>query len=143
MADLEGDEGWEYLAQADGAGTREGGAAPEAGTAANRPPQAADVCVATAEDAAVNVPILEHVRDPDGDPLQLLAATDPTSGQVFLNPDGTVTYTPAAPGLRSFQYQVSDGQGGVAAWCRPLLRSASVGESPVRSPATRCFYAAS
>jgi Bacterial Ig domain/Domain of unknown function (DUF4114)/RTX calcium-binding nonapeptide repeat (4 copies) len=113
MADPEVTDGWQHLAQAEGAGAS-GEAAPEAGRAANRPPQAADVCVATAEDAPVGVPVLASVSDPDGDPQQLLAATGPTSGEVASNPDGTVTYTPDVPGLQSFRYHVSDGQGGVA-----------------------------
>src|SRR5687768_8955333 len=100
MAELEVGEGdgWRELAQADAAGPSQGGAA-AAGGAGNRPPQAAAVCVATAEDAAVEVPVLDYVRDPNGDPLQLLSASNPSSGEVSLNPDGTVTFTPREPGL--------------------------------------------
>ena len=127
MADPEVADGWQQLAQADGARTGED-AAPEAGRAPNRPPQAGDVCVATAEDAAVGVPVLARVSDPDGDPLQLLAATGPTSGDVSVNPDGTATYTPAAPGLHSFRYQISDGQGGVADGAVSVLVNPADGE---------------
>ena len=83
----------------------EPGARLPAGGATNRPPQAAPVCVATAENAAVEVPVLDYVRDPNGDPLELLSASNPTSGEVSLNPDGTVTFTPREPGLQSFQYR--------------------------------------
>ena len=55
--------------------------------ATNLPPQAAPVCVATAENAAVEVPVLDYVRDPNGDPLEPLSASNPTSGEVSLNPD--------------------------------------------------------
>ncbi|MCE3247441.1 MAG: hypothetical protein K0R41_1266, partial [Geminicoccaceae bacterium] len=127
MAELEVGDGWRELAQADAAGPSEGGAA-AAGGASNRPPQAAAVCVATAEDAAVEVPVLDYVRDPNGDPLQLLSASDPSSGEVSLNPDGTVTFTPREPGLQSFQYQVGDGQGGAASGAVSVLVNPQDGE---------------
>ncbi len=104
-------------AQAETATPADGGA-PAAGPgtdeAANQPPQAADVCATTVEGAALGIPVLEHDHDPDGDPLHLLAASQPASGGVALNPDGTVTFTPAAPGLQSFRYEIGDGQGGHA-----------------------------
>jgi hypothetical protein len=82
--------------------------------AANRPPEAADVCVATAEHEAVGIDLFAHAHDPDGDSLQLVSTTQPVAGQVSLNPDGTVTFTPEQPGLQSFGYAIGDGQGGVA-----------------------------
>jgi hypothetical protein len=99
------------LAQAE-TGTPTGGAAPAAAKAANRPPEAADVCAITAQGAALGIPVLQNDHDPDGDPLHLLSASQPVSGGVALNPDGSVTFTPAQPGLQSFRYQIGDGQGG-------------------------------
>jgi Ca2+-binding RTX toxin-like protein len=102
------------LAQAETAAPAEGGGPAAAGgdKAANRPPEAADVCATTAEGAALGIPVLQHDRDPDGDPLHLLSTSQPASGGVTLNPDGTVTFTPVAPGLQSFHYEIGDGQGG-------------------------------
>ena len=54
------------LAQADAA---TGGSDAGAAAAANRAPQAADVCVVTAEGAPLEVAVLEHASDPDGDAL--------------------------------------------------------------------------
>ena len=99
------------LAQAETTTPAEGGA-PAAAKAGNRPPEAADVCATTAEGAALGIPVLQHGHDPDGDPLHLLSATQPASGGVTLNPDGTVTFTPVEPGLQSFRYEIGDGHGG-------------------------------
>ena len=103
------------LAQAETAAPAAGGApAAEAGAAktGNRPPEAGDVCATTADNAALGIPVLSHDHDPDGDPLHLLGASQPASGHVSLNPDGTVTFTPVAAGLQSFRYEVGDGHGG-------------------------------
>jgi hypothetical protein len=102
----------EHLAQAETAPSA--GAAPSADAPANRPPTAGDVCVQTAEGSAISIPVLQYDHDPDGDPLRLLAASQPVSGQVALNPDGTVTFTPVQAGLQSFRYEVDDGHGGHA-----------------------------
>ena len=52
--------------------------------------------------------------DPDGDPLTIIAITDPANGTAVLNPDGSVTYTtdPGHSGADSFDYTISDGRGG-------------------------------
>lgn len=72
--------------------------------------------VATADQAAssggaVTLDLLANDNDPDGDPLQLTALTLPIEGQIAVNPDGRVTYTPRAgfSGEDTFTYQVSDG----------------------------------
>ncbi len=102
-------------AQADTATPAEGGApaaSPGGDKSGNRPPEAGNVCAATADNAALGIPILAHDHDPDGDPIQLLGASQPASGHVRLNPDGTVTFTPVEAGLQSFRYEVGDGHGG-------------------------------
>ncbi len=99
------------LAQAETGAPTEGGA-PAAAKAGNRPPEAGDVCAITAQGAPLGIPVLQSDHDPDGDPLHLLSASQPVSGGVAINADGTVTFTPAAPGLQSFHYQIGDGQGG-------------------------------
>jgi Ca2+-binding RTX toxin-like protein len=80
--------------------------------AANSPPQAGDVCLVTAEDAVIDVAALASASDPDGDALQIVSVAPPPSGQVELEPDGTLTFIPDQPGLQRFTYQVTDGRGG-------------------------------
>jgi hypothetical protein len=54
--------------------------------------------------------------DPDGDPLTITSFTQPSSGALLQNPDGTFTYTPASgfSGTDSFTYTIADGRGGSA-----------------------------
>lgn len=54
--------------------------------------------------------------DADGDPLALSSVSNISNGTVTLNPDGTLTMTatPGAPERLSFDFVVSDGQGGTA-----------------------------
>ncbi|MFM5895363.1 MAG: Ig-like domain-containing protein [Novosphingobium sp.] len=54
--------------------------------------------------------------DQDGDPLIVTSIANVANGTVTLNPDGTLTMnaTPGAPGRLSFDYTISDGQGGFA-----------------------------
>jgi Ca2+-binding RTX toxin-like protein len=92
--------------------TPEAGSAPAA--SANTAPEAQNDCVITAEGAALGIPVLQNDRDADGDPLAILSTTQPESGQVTVDADGSVTFTPDTPGLQSFDYQASDGQGGTA-----------------------------
>ena len=80
--------------------------------AANSPPEAGDICVVTAEGAAVDIPALASAIDPDGDTLQIRSRSNPASGQVELDPDGTLTFIPDQPGLQRFTYQVADDRGG-------------------------------
>ena len=58
--------------------------------------------------------VLGNDTDADGNPLSAGSATDPAHGSVTLNANGSFTYTPDANynGPDSFDYTVSDGQGG-------------------------------
>jgi len=74
--------------------------------------------VAPPTDLTVDVAdgVLANDSDANGDDLTVAIASDPTSGNVALNADGSFTYTPTngfvvdAPD--SFSYTVSDGNGG-------------------------------
>jgi hypothetical protein len=79
---------------------------------ANSPPNAGDMCVVTAEGAAIGVPVMASASDPDGDALQMLSASVPPSGGVEVEPDGSLTFAPGEPGMQRFTYQLSDGRGG-------------------------------
>jgi hypothetical protein len=91
--------------------------------AANSPPDARDVCLVTAQGAAIGVPA--QASDPDGDALGIAAASTPASGRVDVVPDGTLTFVPDQPGLQRFTYEVTDGRGGsdtaqVTAFVNPI-----------------------
>jgi Bacterial Ig domain/RTX calcium-binding nonapeptide repeat (4 copies) len=81
-------------------------------TGANRPPAAGDACAVTAEGTPIDIPVLADASDPDGDPLRILSASEPSSGQVEITPDDTLAFAAERPGLQRFAYQVGDGRGG-------------------------------
>ncbi len=81
----------------------------------NRPPVANPDSATTPEDTAVNIPVLTNDTDPDSDPLTVTIATvPPAQGTVIINPDGTLTFTPAPNfnGLATVNYMITDGNGG-------------------------------
>ncbi|WP_316354888.1 beta strand repeat-containing protein [Devosia sp.] len=81
-----------------------------------------DAPVANADAAQVNaggsvvVNVLSNDTDIDGAALSVSALGTPEHGTVSLNQNGTVTYTPTSGyvGPDSFQYTLSDGNGGTA-----------------------------
>ncbi|WP_425046091.1 Ig-like domain-containing protein [Primorskyibacter sp. S87] len=82
----------------------------------NDAPVAANDPVTTNEDQSITFDPRGNDNDPDSNPLSVSAWTDPANGNVVLNPDGTLTYTPNPnfSGSDSFTYTVQDGQGGSA-----------------------------
>ncbi len=68
----------------------------------------------TNEDNAVIITVLGNDSDVEGDTLTVDSATDPANGNVIINGDNTITYTPDADfnGGDSFTYTVIDGNGG-------------------------------
>lgn len=83
-------------------------------SAVQHPPLAVSDSMTTTEDTAVAISVLANDSDPDGDPLTVIAVTQPLSGTAVINPDNSVTYTPAADvyGQDSFSYTISDGHNG-------------------------------
>lgn len=82
----------------------------------NRPPVAVTDVTTVGTAGSVNIDVLANDRDPDRDPLQVTAVTQPQHGSAVINQDGTVAFTPA-PGFRghdSFTYTISDGRGGTS-----------------------------
>ena len=104
--------------------------APFAGT--NAAPVALDDSATTTESAAVTIAVLANDTDGDGDSLAVTTAGTPAHGTASVNPNGTVTYTPAAGfnGIDSFTYAMSDSQGGSANATVDVTIS-SVNEYPV------------
>ena len=80
--------------------------------AANQPPVAGDLCVVTAQGTPIELSVLAGASDPDGDPLRILSVSGPASGQIAIEPDGTLAFAAEQPGLQRFAYQVGDGRGG-------------------------------
>ncbi len=82
----------------------------------NNAPVAANDSASTTESAAVTINVLANDSDADNDPLSVIQTTTPAHGTVVINPDSSLTYTPAADfvGVDSFNYTISDGQGGTA-----------------------------
>jgi len=83
-------------------------------TGENTPPVAVNDVTSTYVNTAVTIDVLTNDSDPDGDALTVTNATDPANGQVVVNADNTITYTPDPDfnGSDSFSYSISDGNGG-------------------------------
>ncbi|MEM7545165.1 MAG: Ig-like domain-containing protein [Pseudomonadota bacterium] len=83
----------------------------------NIPPTAAGDAITVDEDGSVTFdPTLNDI-DADGDTISVVAiAMEPSNGVAVIEPDGQVTYTPAANfnGDDSFEVQIGDGNGGFA-----------------------------
>lgn len=82
----------------------------------NKLPLAVDDVAFTNQEMAVTTNVLANDTDPDGDALTVIGVTDPAKGIAVNNEDGTITYTPDPGffGVDSFEYTVSDGEGGFA-----------------------------
>ena len=83
-------------------------------TIVNQLPTAVDDAGTTPEDTPVVVGVLGNDSDPDGGTLSVTTVNDPANGTATINPDNTITYTPDPDyhGTDSFEYTISDGQGG-------------------------------
>lgn len=79
----------------------------------NDTPVAADDSATTNEDTPVTVAVLSNDSDPDNNPLSV-SIVSASNGSAVVNANKTVTFTPAADfaGGASFDYRISDGQGG-------------------------------
>jgi hypothetical protein len=82
----------------------------------NAAPVAVSDTATTPENIPLAIAVLANDTDAEGDALTLTTVSTPSHGSASVNPNGTVTYTPAAAfnGSDSFTYAVSDGQGGSA-----------------------------
>ena len=84
----------------------------------NDAPVANDDTVSATEDTPTTYGPADLVdpndTDVDGDSLNITAVNNATNGTIMLNGDGTVNFTPASDfnGMASFDYTISDGNGG-------------------------------
>ena len=81
----------------------------------NSPPQAVNDIAFTTPGQVVIIAVLVNDTDPDNDPLTVIGATvDPAQGTVVINPNGTLTFTPAItftdPAI--ITYTITDPNGG-------------------------------
>ena len=92
----------------------------------------------TTEDTAVVVDVLSNDSDIDGDALGIEGVGAAASGVVFLNGDGTLTYTPNArfSGIDSFTYTVNDGNGGISEAATVSVSVEAVDDEPTQVPGT-------
>lgn len=101
----------------------------------NNPPVAGDDSAETTINNPVTIDVLANDSDPDGDPLTVDSITiEPEHGSVTINEDNTITYTPdfAFLGSDSFDYQISDGNGGTDTAMVPItVNAVSVPKLPM------------
>jgi uncharacterized repeat protein (TIGR01451 family) len=82
----------------------------------DQPPVAVDDFAEVESGKSVDISILDNDNDPDGVTTDLVISIidDPLNGQVIVNDDGTVTYTPNPEfdGEDGFVYEICDSSGG-------------------------------
>ncbi|WP_417683881.1 tandem-95 repeat protein [Roseibium sp.] len=102
-------------------------------TAVNDAPTAVDDTVSGDEDTAISGNVLSNDSDIDGDSLTVTAGTFATSdgGSVTIAANGDFIYTPAADfsGAATFDYTVTDGNGG-ATTATVMVDVAAVADAP-------------
>ncbi|WP_281859828.1 cadherin-like domain-containing protein, partial [Litoreibacter halocynthiae] len=78
----------------------------------NDGPDAVDDVASTDEDTPVDIAVLGNDTDPENDDLTVIEATSP-DGDVVINADGTLTFTPAENfnGDTTITYTITDGNG--------------------------------
>jgi Ca2+-binding RTX toxin-like protein len=85
-------------------------------TSVNDAPDVVDSTISLAEDASKTIHVLNTADDVDGDVLDVTISANPSNGVVVVNADKSITYTPDSNynGADSFEYQISDGKGGIS-----------------------------
>ncbi|MEZ5684838.1 MAG: Ig-like domain-containing protein [Paracoccaceae bacterium] len=80
----------------------------------NDAPVAEDDTASTNYMSPVTIPVLANDSDIDGDTLSILGTPASADGDVVVNGDGSLTFTPAAgfSGVAEISYTVTDGNGG-------------------------------
>lgn len=78
----------------------------------NKAPVATDDSVTLNSITSVTIPVLSNDHDPEGSALRITGFTQGSKGEVRLNANGTLTYTPGKPFKQddSFSYIISDGE---------------------------------
>jgi hypothetical protein len=105
--------------------------------AVNDAPVALDYAIYTNEGASTLVQILSGVIDVDGDVLTISITALPLHGDVVVNANGSLTYSPDPDffGTDSFEYTVSDANGGLSSAVISITLG-SVNDAPVSTSAS-------
>lgn len=95
---------------------------------ANEPPVAVDDQFTVPVDVDSILAVQANDSDPNGDALTVTFVVQPTHGTVAINPDGTLTFTPATgfTGADSFTYEICDPSGA----CDTATVNLIVGDNP-------------
>lgn len=84
----------------------------------NSPPEAINDSTSTLEDSPITINILTNDDDHDGtiDPNTVSISNNPANGDIIINDDGTVIYTPESNfhGTDNFTYTINDNDGAVS-----------------------------
>lgn len=98
----------------DGAGGTDTATVTVTVTAASQPPIAVDDSAFVPTNQAVSIMVRANDSDPNNDPLTVISTSNVSGGSVSIAPGGTyvIYYAPAEQGSYSFQYTISDGNGG-------------------------------
>lgn len=98
-------------------------------TSSNGSPVAVDDDVVLSSTSSVTINVLSNDYDPDQDQIVIDSITQGSKGDVTLNADNTLTYTPAKrfKDKDSFTYSIIDGEGGSAAASVLITLQASSG----------------
>ena len=107
---FEGEDGFTYTVK-DAAGLRATGTVALLVERRNTAPVATPDSAVSIGGVPVRLDLLANDNDPEGDPLRLTALELPAGGQITVNPDQSVTYTPKTgfSGTDRFTYTVGDG----------------------------------
>ena len=101
----------------------------------NEDPDAVDDALTSEINQPITVSVLDNDVDPDGslNPASITIVSGPADGEVSVNADGTVTYTPFTDyvGSDSFSYTVSDTEGAVSNVATVALSVRDFGELSV------------
>jgi hypothetical protein len=97
----------------------------------NEPPVAVDDTATTPMDTSVLIDVLANDSDPDGDPLTIVAVTQPANGTAEIEGD-QVRFTPETgfAGETSFGYTIEDGRDGSAS-ATVTVTVTAVNQAPV------------
>ncbi|WP_158674962.1 Ig-like domain-containing protein [Pelolinea submarina] len=100
--------------------------------AVNDEPTANADAVSTDEDTPITINVLANDTNPDHGTLTVSLLSEPESGSALVNPDGTITYTPAdnASGIVTFTYQILDSAGGDTDSAEVTVTVVSVDDMP-------------
>ena len=72
---------------------------------------AANDCAVTDQQTVLRLPVLQNDRGGEAQDLEILAVSQPASGQAEVAQDGTITFTPDQPGHQEIRYVVQNANG--------------------------------